>query len=145
MTSSSNGSAAVCIRVRPSGPARSACRYDERNASPGKGLRRRKHLRLLGYPPAPQEARRFLGDLRADKRAQLIDELLERPEFAEFWAVKWSDVLRNEEKQLDRKGVQVFYNWIKNSLAANKPLNEFARELIAARGSTYDSPAANYY
>jgi hypothetical protein len=106
---------------------------------------RRAYLDLLGVLPTPDEARRFLGDKRADKRAKLVDQLLERPEFAEFWALHWSDVLRNEEKQLDRKGVQVFYDWIKHSLATNKPLNEFARELIAARGSTYANPPANYY
>ena len=93
----------------------------------------------------PIEVRRFLGDNRPDKRAKLIDELLERPEFADWWALKWSDLLRNEEKQLDKKGVQVFYDWIRGSIADNKPLNEFARELIAARGSTYTEPAANYY
>jgi hypothetical protein len=106
---------------------------------------RRAYLDLLGIPPTPEEARRFLADQRADKRARLVDELLERPEFAEFWAQKWSDLLRNEEKQLDRKGVQIFYQWIRQSLADNVPLNEFARQLVAARGSTYDEPAANYY
>ncbi len=59
--------------------------------------------------------------------------------------MKWSDLLRNEEKTLDRKGVQAFHHWIERSIAAGKPLNEFARELIAARGSTYQSPAANFY
>lgn len=106
---------------------------------------RRAYLDLLGTLPSAEEARAFLLDPRADKRARLVDALLERPEFAEFWALHWSDVLRNEEKQLDKKGVQVFYGWIRNSLASNKPLNEFARELIAARGSTYDNPPANYY
>ncbi len=54
-------------------------------------------------------------------------------------------MLRNEEKLLDKKGVQVFHDWIRTSIAANKPLNEFARELIAARGSTYAEPPANFY
>jgi hypothetical protein len=71
--------------------------------------------------------------------------LLKRPEFADYWALKWSDLLRNEEKQLDRKGVQTYHNWIRQAIAVGKPLNEFARELIAARGSTYAEPAANYY
>jgi hypothetical protein len=106
---------------------------------------RRAYLDLLGVLPTPDEARRFLGDQRAGKRSRLIDALLERPEFPEFWALKWSDVLRNEEKQLDKKGTQLFFMWIKGSLAANKPLNEFARELIAARGSSYADPASNYY
>jgi hypothetical protein len=106
---------------------------------------RRTYLDLLGILPKPAEVKRFLADQRPDKRARLIDELLERPEFADFWAQKWSDILRNEEKQLDRKGVQIFYKWIRQCLADNLPLNEFARQLVASRGSTYREPAANYY
>src|SRR5207253_9117437 len=55
------------------------------------------------------------------------------------------DLLRNEEKVLDRKGVQAFHGWIRQALADGTPLNEFARELIAGQGSTYAQPAANYY
>src|SRR5207253_97438 len=87
----------------------------------------------------------FLNDARSDKRARLIDVLLERPEFADFWALKWSDVLRNEEKTLDRKGVQAFHEWIRQCILTGKPLNEFARELLVGRGSTYAEPAANFY
>jgi Protein of unknown function (DUF1553)/Protein of unknown function (DUF1549) len=99
----------------------------------------------LGVLPDPSEVEQFLSDAAPDKRSRLIDELLTRPEFAEFWALKWSDLLRNEEKTLDRKGVQAFHHWIRQSIADAKPLNEFARELIAARGSTYANPQANYY
>src|SRR5262249_12333109 len=73
------------------------------------------------------------------------DSLLERPEFAEYWAQKWSDLLRNEEKALDKKGVAVFYRWIAAQLAADRPLNEFARDILAARGSTYANPPANFW
>jgi hypothetical protein len=106
---------------------------------------RRAYLDTLGLLPTPQEARTFLADPRPDKRGRWIDQLLQRPEFADFWALKWSDLLRNEEKVLDRKGVQAFHHWIRQSIAQGKPLNEFARELIASRGSTYQDPAANYY
>ena len=106
---------------------------------------RRVYLDVLGVLPTPEEVREFLTDARPDKRARLIDRVLERPEFADFWALKWSDLLRNEEKALDRKGVQAFHQWIRDSIAQGKPLNEFAREVIAARGSTYGEPAANYY
>jgi hypothetical protein len=106
---------------------------------------RRVYLDTLGILPKPDEARRFLADARPDKRSRLIDALLLRPEFADFWALKWSDLLRNEEKMLDRKGVQVFHDWIRESIEDGKPLDEFARELIASRGSTYSYPAANYY
>src|SRR5205807_2558762 len=82
---------------------------------------------------------------RLQKRARLIDRLLERPEFADFWALKWADLLRAEERLLDRKGIETFHRWIRRSIAENKPLDRFARELIAARGSTYFNPAANFY
>jgi hypothetical protein len=106
---------------------------------------RRAYLDTLGLLPTADEVRDFLADTRPDKRARLIDRLLERPEFADFWALKWSDVLRNEEKVLDRKGVQAFHHWIRQCIADGMPLNEFARELIAARGSTYSHPQANFY
>jgi hypothetical protein len=106
---------------------------------------RRAYLDALGVLPSADETRRFLADSRSDKRARLIDDLLTRPEFADFWALKWSDLLRNEEKVLDRKGVQLFHAWIRRCIIDGEPLNEFARELIAGRGSTYSQPAANYY
>jgi hypothetical protein len=127
---------------------------------------RRASLDLIGLLPTADEARAFASlapsegeragmrgpsqpaaSLRRqqDRRARLIDSLLQRPEFADFWALKWSDVLRNEEKVLDRKGVQAYYNWIRQSLAENKPLDQFVRELVSARGSTYQNPAANFY
>jgi hypothetical protein len=106
---------------------------------------RRVYLDALGILPTAEEARAFLNDPRPDKRARLIDRLLERPEFADFWALKWSDLLRNEEKVLDRKGVQVFHDWLRQCFLEGKPLDELARDLIASRGSTYSHPAANFY
>lgn len=106
---------------------------------------RRVFIDAIGTLPSVAETKSFLSDRQADKRARLIDQLLQRPEFADFWALKWSDLLRNEEKVLDRKGVEVFHAWIRRAIAEGKPLNQFARELIAARGSTYANPPANYY
>ncbi len=106
---------------------------------------RRAYLDLLGMLPTAEEARAFVADKRKDKRARLIDHLLERSEFAEFWALKWADLFRNEEKTIDRKGVQAFHGWIAQSLRENKPVDQFVREIIAARGSTYLNPPANYY
>jgi hypothetical protein len=106
---------------------------------------RRAYLDTLGILPTADEARAFLNDPRDDRRARLIDALLQRPEFADFWALKWSDLLRSEDKVLDPKGVQVFHEWIRRSIADGRPLNEFARDLIAARGSTYSQPQANFY
>ncbi len=106
---------------------------------------RRASLDILGFLPTADEARAFVSDRRRDKRARLIDSLVARPEFAEFWALKWSDILRNEEKVLDRKGVQAYHNWIRSSIAGRKPMDVFVRELLSARGSTYENPPANFY
>jgi hypothetical protein len=106
---------------------------------------RRAYLDLLGILPTPEEARAFMDVRSHRKRAELIDHLLTRPEFPEFWTLKWADLLRVEAHSLDQKGVQNFYNWIRRGLIENKPLDQFVRELITARGSTYTTPAANYY
>jgi hypothetical protein len=106
---------------------------------------RRAYLDLLGILPTADEARAFVSDESPQKRSRLIDELLNRPEFADFWALKWADLLRLEERALDKKGVTAFHHWIRQSIADNKPLDQFVREMLAARGSTYTNPAANYY
>lgn len=106
---------------------------------------RRASLDLLGVLPTRAEMEAFLGSPDPDKRAQLVEQLFQRPEFADSWALKWSDLLRVEERTLDRKGMTAFHRWIRESFATNKPLDQFARELITARGSTYLEPAANFY
>jgi hypothetical protein len=121
------------LRINPSAPA------DDLQ------FMRRAFLDLLGILPTGQEARDFGVDPSPDKRSRLVDQLLDRPEYADYWALKWSDLLRNEERSLDRKGVQSFHRWIRQSVAENKPLDQFARELVAARGSTYTNPATNFY
>src|SRR5262245_39196511 len=106
---------------------------------------RRSFLDATGVLPIAEEARDFAADPSPDKRGRLIDSLLTRPEFAEHWAMKWSDVLRNEEKVLDAKGVDAFFGWIRDWIAAGKPMDQFARELVTGRGSTYENPPANFY
>ncbi len=106
---------------------------------------RRLFLDVVGVTPTATEVRRFLADPAPDKRATLVDELLARPDFAAHWAGKWADLLRVEEKALDRKGVQGFHRWIQDQLAADRPLTEFAAEVLQARGNTYDQPPANFY
>ena len=106
---------------------------------------RRAYLDLLGVVPTAETARAFTADTAPDKRAALIERLFPRAEFADFWTLKWADLLKIEERQLDRTGMKVFHGWIRESIAGNKPLDVFARELIAARGSTYENPAANWW
>jgi hypothetical protein len=106
---------------------------------------RRAFLDLTGAIPTAGEAEAFVKDAASDKRAQLIDQLLKRPEFADFWTLKWGDLLRLEEKVLDRRGVAAFHGWIRQSIAENKPIDRFCREILSALGSTYQVPPANYY
>ena len=106
---------------------------------------RRAFLDGLGVLPTSGEAREFCKDAAPDKRERLIGELLQRPEFADHWALKWSDILRNEEKVLDAKGVEVFHAWIRQSMADGKPLDRFVRELIRAEGSSYENPPTNFW
>ncbi len=106
---------------------------------------RRLYLDLLGILPTPAEARAFLDDNSADKRSRLVDILLARPEFYDYWALKWADLLRVEEKTLDANGVRAIHGWLRQAFAEDRPLNEIARELVSSRGSTYSAPAANFY
>jgi hypothetical protein len=106
---------------------------------------RRVYLDLLGLPPTADEAKSCVGDVSPQKRAELIDRLLERPEFSDWWALKWADLLRVEEKTLDRKGVENFHGWLRQSFATHQPLDRMVRQIIAARGSTYEVPPANFY
>src|SRR5213082_1983946 len=74
-----------------------------------------------------------------------IDRVLERPEFVDFWALKWGDLLRINRDQLNEKGMWSFYNWIRTALRENKPVDEFVRDIVTAEGSTYTEGPANYY
>ena len=106
---------------------------------------RRAYLDAIGLPPTPEETRAFLDDPSPDKRSKLVDRLLARPEFADFWALKWADLLRNEEKVMGDKGVWIFQRWLRDQVAADVPLDEFARRIVAAKGSTYRNPPASFY
>jgi hypothetical protein len=106
---------------------------------------RRAFLDVCGILPTMKETQAYLADKSPDKRAKLIDQLLERPEYADFWTQKWADLLRNEEKAVDAKGVKHFQLWIHQAVSDDRPLDQFVHELLTARGSTYENPAANYY
>jgi hypothetical protein len=106
---------------------------------------RRAYLDLLGLVPKPDEAVAFVSDKTPDKRARLIDRLLVRQEFADFWALKWADVLKVESRTLDEQGMKAFHGWIRDAIATNRPMNEFVSEMISSRGSTYHEPASNFY
>ncbi|MCC9603604.1 DUF1549 and DUF1553 domain-containing protein [Stieleria sp. JC731] len=106
---------------------------------------RRAYVDAIGRIPSADEAKSFVADSSDDKRQRLIDELLQRSEFADFWSLKYADILRTEEKVLDTKGVEVFHQWIHDSVATAKPIDQFVRELVTSSGSTFSNPPANYY
>ena len=121
------------LHVLPSGPGSDA------------DFLRRAFLDIIGTLPTADEARAFLKDERSNRRALLVDELLKRPEFADFWALKWSDVLRVDRQALGHKLAYAYYRWIRECLAANIPYDEFCREIVAAEGPLSESPAASFY
>jgi hypothetical protein len=106
---------------------------------------RRVYLDLIGALPTADEARRFLADERPDRRKLLVDELLQRPEFADYWALKWADLLRVDRQALGHQRAYDFYRWIRAALAEAKPLDALAREVITAEGPLAESPPANFY
>jgi hypothetical protein len=106
---------------------------------------RRIYLDLIGTLPTRDEARAFLADIRVDKRGRLVESLFSRPEFAEYWALKWSDVLHVDRQVLGHKAAHGYYRWIRDSLAANKPLDQVARELLTAEGPLDESGPASFY
>jgi Protein of unknown function (DUF1553)/Protein of unknown function (DUF1549) len=106
---------------------------------------RRVYLDACGTLPRPEEAKAFLASTDPTKRAQLIDRLLERPEYADFWTLKWSDVLRSNRKAIQLKGVHVFQDWLRERIERNTPFDQVVRDLLTANGSTFANPPANYY
>lgn len=102
---------------------------------------RRAFLDVIGTLPKPEEVRKILDDKRPDRRARLIDDLLKRPEYADYWALKWSDLLRVERPTLGHAGAHAYYRWMRDSFATNKPFDRFARELLTAEGLLRDQPA----
>jgi hypothetical protein len=106
---------------------------------------RRASLDIIGTLPTPDEARKFLADKAPDKRAKLVDRLLDRPEYADYWALKWADLLRVDRQALGHKRAYAYYRWLRESLAANQPLDQFARELVTAEGPLDQVGPANFY
>jgi hypothetical protein len=106
---------------------------------------RRAYLDLCAILPTAHEIKAFLANPAADKRAKLIDALLERPEYSDFWTLKWSDVLRSNRKTIQVKGIHVYQKWLHNHIAGNTPFDRVVRELLTASGSTFANPPANFY
>lgn len=106
---------------------------------------RRAYLDCVGRMPTADEARAFVANADADKRNKLIDALVALPEFADFWALKWADVLRSNRKTIQLKGSTGYQTWLRERFAKNVPFNDVVKELLTATGNSYTNPPANYY
>jgi hypothetical protein len=109
---------------------------------------RRAYIDIVGMLPNPQDLKNFLADKDPDKRRKIIDILLERDEFVDLWALKWSELLQIRTPQNLNNGYKsafAYYKWLHNELKQSVPMNEIARKLITASGSSIENAAANYY
>jgi hypothetical protein len=106
---------------------------------------RRVHLDLCGRLPTPDEVRAFLAGTRPNRRALLIDRLLDSPDYSAFFALRWGSILRNASLAGSEQAAYAFHEWIRDMIARNRPYDEFVRGIVAAAGEWQDAPAVNWY
>lgn len=106
---------------------------------------RRVYLDACGILPTPAEVNKFAASLEKNKRSKLIEALLDRPEFVDYWSYKWSDLLLISTRKLPQPAMWSFYRGVRESVANNKPWNQFTRELLTATGGTLDNGFGNYF
>ena len=108
-------------------------------------LLRRVYLDIIGTLPTAEEARQFLDDSETDKLSRLVNHLLDRPEYSEYWALKWADQLRVDRRSMGHKAAYAYYQWIRERLSENQPFDEFARGVVTARGPLTVAPQGNFF
>ena len=108
---------------------------------------RRATLDITGLLPTPEELAQFESEPVQERRSRLVDRLLQRKEFAELWVMKWAELLeiRTRDNQVYPKAVLAYFEWLRDEMLANAPLDRIVRELLTATGSNLREPAANYY
>jgi hypothetical protein len=106
---------------------------------------RRAYLDALGILPTPEEVQKLTADPSKDKRTKLIDAILERPEFVDYWTYKWSDLLLISSRKLPQPSMRAFSHFVRQSVADDKPWDQFAREILTVRGNTLQNGQANYF
>ena len=106
---------------------------------------RRVFIDTIGTLPTADEARAFLADTSSDKRARLIDALLERSEYVDYWSYKWSDLLLVNSEKLKADAMWSYYRWVRENVARNTPWDEFVRGVVTASGGTLENGAACFY
>jgi Protein of unknown function (DUF1553)/Protein of unknown function (DUF1549)/Bacterial Ig-like domain (group 2) len=106
---------------------------------------RRAYLDSIGLLPTSEDVENFLADQSPDKRAKLVDRLIQRDEFVDYWSYKWSDLLLVSSRRLNSTAMFAFYDWIRESVKQNKPWNKFASDIFLSSGSTRENGALNYF
>jgi len=106
---------------------------------------RRVYLDLIGTLPTADEVSAFLAATESDKRARLIDQLLERPEYVDYWSLRWGDLLRVHRRYVGVKGLGAFWNWVRLSVRENRPIDQLTRELLTSKGSLFSNGPVAYY
>lgn len=114
---------------------------------------RRAYLDAIGTLPTVQQTTAFLDSTEPDKRTRLVKELLglaqggadHRREYAAYWTLKWADLIRSSSRSAGERGMWSLYNWLKDSFYENKPFDKFVRELLTAKGSTFNNGPPNYF
>ncbi|MGH9204593.1 MAG: DUF1549 domain-containing protein, partial [Vicinamibacterales bacterium] len=107
---------------------------------------RRATIDITGRLPTEEEYLAFMASTDPAKRAKLVDELLERKEFSEIWAMKWAELLMiKTTNQVSNKSAFLYSSWLTDKIASNMPLDKMVQELLSASGGTFKSPATNYY
>jgi len=106
---------------------------------------RRAFLDTIGRLPTPEEVRAFLSDTSPGKHERLVELLLARPEFVDYWTYKWSDILLVTGSKLRPQAVDAYYRWIRDRVAANMPWDQLVREVVTSRGSSLDNGATNFF
>ena len=108
---------------------------------------RRAHIDITGTVPKVEEVREFVDNMSAGKRADLIDKLLGRKEFADLWVMKFAELLqiRSDQNQFQYKAALLYYNWLQDQFTQNKPIDEIVKSILTAEGSNFKNPAASYF
>ena len=106
---------------------------------------RRAFLDTIGILPTPDETRRFLENTQPNKREALVDALLERDEFVDYWTYKWADIFLINGKRLRPKAVKAYYSWLRGQIKVNRPWDQMVREVVTAQGDSYENGATNFY
>jgi len=111
---------------------------------------RRAFADIVGVLPPPERRAAFLADKSPDKREKLVDELIARKEFTEMWVMKWAELLQIRTfnqggNRVSYKAALGYYDWLRERIGNNVPFNRIARDLLSARGGTFDNPATNFF